>query len=398
MKIALISLHTPTKENMRGASALPYHLMKYRPLCHDVDIFSYNLNNASNITIKEVEKELRSTVYLLPLPKWYEIINKKIFKIIKVFYTRPILSFLNINNRTTRFIQQNYDAIWIYGEDIESISSKFQQTKPCIITTPDCEALFYNRVISIPSKISTLGSFVKNIINYYKYLQLSKKFKGGSKKIFHLVGQEDEKFLQNINTVIKTVFLPHPHYDGIERNNFKLKSDKIKLLIPGRYDFYAKEAFEIAMNVFIHNADLASNYEITFLGKGFNSWNEQLKAVGYSSKVITFADVYNEELFKHDIQLSPITVGTGTKGKVLDAFINGLLVIGTLRALENIQVDFTKDCVYYETGNELLDHLRKIPQMRSVYEEKRKNGYLKVRKNHSPSRISEQFFQLFFEM
>ena len=49
---------------------------------------------------------------------------------------------------------------------------------------------------------------------------------------------------------------------------------------------------------------------------------------------IKFAPDYIEEICKHDIQVTPICIGTGTKGKVLDAIANGLLVIGSWYALE----------------------------------------------------------------
>jgi hypothetical protein len=43
-----------------------------------------------------------------------------------------------------------------------------------------------------------------------------------------------------------------------------------------------------------------------------------------------FVDVYLDEIIKYDIQLTTISVGTGTKGKVLDALANGLMVMGLL--------------------------------------------------------------------
>lgn len=396
MKIALITLHTPTKENTRGASALPYHLMKHRPSeFHDsIDVFSFNLNDIDSEAIKKIESELNTSISVIPLPKWYGYINRNPFNLTKLLLSKPVLSYLDIPSYIDKKIQSDYDAIWTYGEDIDGISAKFNDFKTCVITTPDCEALFYDRVISIPSKIQEFGSFFKTAVNYRKYLRLSQKFSYGNGRTYHLVGKEDRDFLKKINPNLNAVFLPHPHYEGIERSNFEFH-DKIRLLIPGRYDFYAKEDFDIAMSVLLDNHDLAEYYDITFLGKGFEEWNRQLMEKGYTSKVIRFADVYNEELMLHDIQLSPITVGTGTKGKVLDAFINGLLVIGTLRALENIQVDYQSDCVHYETYDDLLLHLRQIPNMRQLYQQKRQNGYEKVRKIHNPSLQSANFFKLF---
>jgi UDP-N-acetyl-D-mannosaminuronate dehydrogenase len=65
---------------------------------------------------------------------------------------------------------------------------------------------------------------------------------------------------------------------------------------------------------------------MTFLGKGWDFAVTQLRNVGYDSQRLGFVDVYLDEIIKYDIQLTPISVGTGTKGKVLDALANGLMV------------------------------------------------------------------------
>lgn len=108
-----------------------------------------------------------------------------------------------------------------------------------------------------------------------------------------------------------------------------------------------------------------------------------------------FVPDYKDELCKHDIQLSPISLGTGTKGKVLDAFVNGLLVIGTFRAIENIQVENDKDFIYYDNPNILIDYLYDIPKNINKYEEMAKLGRDTVLRKHEARKIAEDFFKLF---
>ena len=88
--------------------------------------------------------------------------------------------------------------------------------------------------------------------------------------------------------------------------------------------------------------ELKKNYTITFLGKGWERHVKDLRSSGYEVNHIKFAPNYIEEINKHDIQITPISIGTGTKGKVLDAVANGLLVIGSWYALENIANSKTK--------------------------------------------------------
>ena len=65
MKITLISLSTPTFNNIRAASALPYHLIMGVKENSDIDIeiYSYNINNIDNYQIKNIERELNVNIH-----------------------------------------------------------------------------------------------------------------------------------------------------------------------------------------------------------------------------------------------------------------------------------------------------------------------------------------------
>jgi hypothetical protein len=112
-----------------------------------------------------------------------------------------------------------------------------------------------------------------------------------------------------------------------------------------------KTAFDEILPELCKHQELAAYYSITFLGKGWDFAVTQLRDVGYESQRLGFVDVYLDEIIKYDIQLTPISVGTGTKGKVLDALANGLMVIGTPYAMENIAVENHKSCIIYESRN-----------------------------------------------
>ena len=96
----------------------------------------------------------------------------------------------------------------------------------------------------------------------------------------------------------------------------------------------------------------------------------------------------------YDIQISPIAVGSGTKGKVLDAFANGLLVIGSYCALENICVRHNDSCLLYKDVSDIVRYIRRINNNREYYEKVAKKGRDQVRTYHSPTRISKRFFEI----
>ena len=72
MRLTLISLSTPTFNNIRAASALPYHLINAAKssLGAEIDVYSYNINDLDDDAIKKVELELGVKIQLLVKPRW----------------------------------------------------------------------------------------------------------------------------------------------------------------------------------------------------------------------------------------------------------------------------------------------------------------------------------------
>ena len=154
-----------------------------------------------------------------------------------------------------------------------------------------------------------------------------------------------------------------------------------------------QEASDETLEMMVACADeIKQYYAITFLGKGWEDWNNRLLRAGFLSETKSWVENYAEEVGSHDIQLTPISVGTGTKGKVLDAISNGLLEIGTEGALENIDVTNGESCVIYSSVDELLAVLKEIPFCKSKYELMRKKGYVQVSSSHDKCRIASLLF------
>ena len=98
-------------------------------------------------------------------------------------------------------------------------------------------------------------------------------------------------------------------------------------------------------------------------------------------------DIYAEECAQHDIQIFPISVGSGTKGKVLDALCMGLLCIGSKVAMENIYVKTGHSCFQYSNMQDVLEFLKKIDANRDSAQVIAENGRSQVLKWHNPKRI-----------
>ena len=60
MKIILITYVTPTPDNFKAASALSFHLCKYRPENAELEIYSFNANNVSENILTTYSKHILS--------------------------------------------------------------------------------------------------------------------------------------------------------------------------------------------------------------------------------------------------------------------------------------------------------------------------------------------------
>ena len=119
-----------------------------------------------------------------------------------------------------------------------------------------------------------------------------------------------------------------------------------------------------------------------------------MKDAGWEAKQVSFAPDYIEEVVKHDVQLVPISIGTGTKGKVLDALANGLLTIGSKFAMENIAVENDKSCIIYNNSEDVIRVLLAIINDRQKFEYIASAGCKSVLYEHDRERVSALMFRL----
>lgn len=402
MKVSLISFITPASENISGTSALPYHLMAERNRDVDVTVYSFNVNKLSNEKISEVEKELGVKIYPIPLPKWYVWIFKFHLLFLRVFMIHPFVNYITLPQRCVDEIKaQHPDLVWVMGEELSRIVKQFPEQQR-IHLGPDTESLFYYRMMGQRFIMNNTIGYWKCALMYRKYARMEQEFPADENYTYIAVGEEDVKHLLQLNPMVKAKFLRHPHYE-LNIKNRKQKKEfhqpMIKLLIAGQYNLYMKQSADELIALLSENINesvkfLKTHYTIMFLGKNWDKHIEVLKVAGWEVEHIKYAPNYIEEVCKHDIQISPIAIGTGTKGKVLDALANGLLVIGTPYAMENIAVETGISCIEYQRPDEVIKVLMDIPSNKEKYENIAMAGRDAVLKNHDRQLLSRELFSL----
>lgn len=401
-RITLISLTMPTFNNVRAASALPYHLVlgaKWNGDC-EVEVWSFNLNKIDAEGIRESERQLGVRIHVLPVPRWYRWMFKLHLVFLRVLFRYPLLSYFKLDDGTIKQVEAfKPDIVWIYGEELAGLAAFFKGKKR-IVTMPDCETMYYHRALTMNFLTEKLGQVLRYCFAYWQYRNMDRRNHAlaasskdnASTVTYHFVGKADAVFYQGINPSADAIFLRHPHYAWRDRQ-IKFHSPKIRLLFAGRYDFYCQHGSDTLLSAMLAaTEDLKDKYEVTFLGKGWDNWCSRLSSAGWTAHVVAFAPDYIEELQKHDIQINAIDLGTGTKGKVLDAISNGLLAIGTPYALENIAVESGGSCIEYHSVDEAIGVLRDIPNNVDKYERMAEKGKLQVLKEHLRKKIAAELF------
>lgn len=271
---------------------------------------------------------------------------------------------------------------------------------------PDCESMFYYRMLRKRFGTMSILSTMKYAYAYHQYRRMERESCVADGDVtYHFVGKADEEFYREVNPDAKVVFLHHPLYQAsvAQGGDYpKHFHSPIRIVIAGRYDLFQREATDELVGAMCSTGvlnRLLKSYRITFLGRGWECPAEKLRQVGWQVEVKGWVDDYAAELRSHDIEISPISVGTGTKGKVLDALANGLLVIGTPFALENIAVcdkgPLERECVIsYNQAYEVIEVLMKISHDRAMFELMAATGQKTVMRQHNRKTIASELFNL----
>ena len=392
MKIALISIPTPTFNNRGAASALPYHLIKGAGKDARFEVWTYNSNHIPPSDVAETERALGVKIHILRQPWWMAWMFRLHVAVLRMLLRYPYLRYLRLHAKVRAAIRAfDPDKLWIYGEEIAHFADFFPDV-PAVATMPDCESLYYHRLLGKDFATRSLPQILRYALAFWQYRGMERDMRR-YKATFHFVGRQDAAFFKEVCPRAKAVFLPHPLYAHRDKV-IRFHKPMIRLLFAGRYDFYCQHVSDRLLEAMMTADDLKNRYAVTFLGKGWETWAERLANAGWTCQHIAFAPDYIEELQRHDIQVNAIDVGTGTKGKVLDAISNGLLAMGTPLALENIAVTPNESCVLFEHPSEAIAALRDIPADVAKYEAMAEKGRSAVLKVHDAAECARVLFGL----
>jgi len=397
MKIILVSAFPITRYNLGYPCAFIYQLLKYAPKDMDIHLYYFSGDAKYKEMIKRdldslLLKEATQINYSPPkylkqkFLNWHSKIRRlpigvrrfpKIPKIVK-----------QINNSSC-------DLVWFYPSWLVDWIPVIQ-CKRILITGPDSAALHSERVIRF-GKWDSFKDILPEFYQLQKNTNLERIIASTNAKV-HFVGKEDlMKYISLTHEHEKCFFVPHPHYDYIPIKGSLLNTqEKLRVVFSGGGEtvYVGDHLLRIISLLTSSNVSrvLSSSYEFLFIGQSYEESVLKLRNAGFDVIQKKWVENYEDELSKAHIQIFPIAVGTGTKGKVLSALSTGLLSIGSEFAFENIEVIPGEDFLLYNKIGEVIEYLIDILKRRAFFDEVAKRGAIKVRKNHAPELVCNMFW------
>lgn len=397
MKVVVVTGLTPTPENRGGISALLYALLRFRPNDVRLKIYSYNFNKLSSEDIKQLEADLKVTIEVVSPTSLFRLFNNSVWlsRFSKFFRMKPIENWLFSHKVINNIQNEKSDFILTYPYNMSSLMTRLSQGN-FLISGPDSGILNRARRLNNAFRLNSSKMRLDDYINLRKHIRTEKLWGARNARV-HFVGMADLRCYSDVTGNSNGHFLLHP-YVKFKEKQIDFSHRKLKVIIPGGYDmYYSTDINKMIPSLLKHKDFLMSHFDFTFLGKQWSPIDNQLRVAGFDCEFKTWVDDYAEELVQHDIMIAPISFGTGTKGKVLDGAVNGLLIVGSEFALENVCVRHQDSCVAYSDASEIASILISIALHREKYQAIAEKGRRQVQKYHDPKRISTRFFNIYYK-
>ncbi|WP_066627088.1 glycosyltransferase [Labilibacter marinus] len=389
MKIILVTAYTPTPENVKGPSAMMYHLLKSKPDNCKMKTYSLNVNKVSSGKSKLYANQMKSEISIIK-DSAYNFLHKRhtlaeLRLALKIDQSYGESNYCLPKKYIKEIEDYKPDIVFLYYGIYVKIAKQLSKFN-LVVCGYDCFPLHYNRLLKNSFCYKNESNYKEALNNYKISIYRELQYKDVTARKFY-VGIEDCMYYSKITQKTNFKFYPHPHFDLVDKD-ISLNKNRLNIIISGKFDEYTySDSCELLGALLKSSDNLKSNISITFLGQGWESICNELIVKGYYVEHKRWVDVYVDELVKYDIQIFPISVGSGTKGKVLDALAAGLLVIGSDVALENIYVKHNHSCLIYKKVVDVCDMLNDIYIKRTEYRQIAENGRSQVRKWHNPNRI-----------
>ena len=409
-QMVAVTAYPPSVYNHSGASALPYSYLKHRPAGMTVSLVTFPPAKDRNTDDLRRQYEDIGITDVTFLGHYGPPVKSRIVRKAWAYYYRRRLpraqrtdlgrfcASYPVYRRVVKAIERKQpDLVYVYPDVLVNWGSVLARSFPTIMTGPDCLALYYLRRLQQDCAAATNAE--QDATRFLEAARLAKAW-ASTPAAMHFVGKEDEAFYNKLTASFpgpqqQSFFSPHPicgcagSYTGTPFE----RPSQINVLIAQEDPRYTTDLTNLLVEAIgKSDADVKDRIKLHFRGSGATDRVEKANSLGLKAVSIGWVDCFEEFLAGMDVQVFPIAVGTGTKGKVLSAFDCGSLCIGTKHAFENIAIEAGTDCLEFETAETAAAHLAGAVHHPGDAKNIAIRGMKSVRCSHSPESSSTDFW------
>jgi len=392
-KLVVISSFPPYPDNYGAPTSLLYFLLANIPTNISIYLYYFPLVN-NNVSQENIDRKISS----LNCAKVSQIqctllekINGMVLGLIKLlfigYWKYPVSSKII---REVDKIKPDYILIYPYW--LINWQNRLQNY-PTTVIAPDSASLHSLRTLKLhPLNVLRLVSEILRLCSSYLL-----EYKWGKKDVkIGFVGMSDLDYYHKISTKKNGFYFNHPYMPINFNKVMSTNMSSINVLVSGDAEsIYIKNDLILLIQSLIENKDfVVARFNFFFLGKNFEGHCDLLRSYGFNVEVKTWVEDYNKFLSEMDIQIFPICVGTGTKGKVLQAMASGLICIGSMYAFENININdrLEINSLKYHRPEEIPKILIDIDKNPRIYYQLARDISESVRFNHDGKRVAKSFW------
>ena len=371
MKVLLVSIFMPSKENKGGPTQPVFDLAKHANKGIELDLLAYKGNIDE---VPDESKEVFNEIYIESPIKMNSFSYLLSTRLPRKIYKPP--SFIN-------FLK--YDLIWLYQEwlylDFNKIHPKI------LVTGMDCSVLLYSRSL-LRNPAYRAVSMISKIARSWSLEQSIKP-----QHIFHAMGQPDIDAFKFVNKRVKCFYGRHPlprFQKSVKRSSTNNQNSPLRVALTGGYSkFYMGKFPKRMVNSFKKKAKL-QNVEWVFLGKNWHSTIKGMQSLGYNTVEELWVEDYDSFFNSIDVHIVPLQVGTGTKGKVLHSVASGVITIGSECAYENIIEG--ESLLKFKKPEDIYEKVESILTNRDEFQLSTDNLSKRTIESFDPIKVGSQFW------
>ncbi len=369
-----------------GSRLRTYQVINFLSEKCEVDLLSFYLHGEDIISAKKFyEKFCKNIFFLLQTRSKFNLISKLFI----YFPTDKIIKEIN-----KILLQNNYEAIIVEKLIMLSYLNKkvFKKYKVVLDSWGIDSQITYQLFLNEKNLFRKIFKF----LNYIRHLLIEIYLLSKSQNLVAIT--------DNVYYFYKKIFKHKNIYlipNAVDLNYYKpsdCEIEKGSIVFVGIMNFLPNID---AVNFFVNEVlpKMKNKLKVKFYIVGKNPTQEVLNLHNGSDVIVTgFVDDVREYIWRSEVVVVPLRMGSGLRNKVIQAMACGKVVIATTEACEGLNVKDGENILIADTSDEFVEKIIKVFNDTELKMKIEKNARKYVEENFSYDIIKEKWINMYEEI